>query len=185
MTERREKGADLWKGPGVQQQLRLDAGPLPVEVVRSKRRRKTVSAREVDGVLRVSIPATMSKADEDKWVTDMVRRMDRLRRSNEVDLDERVRVLTARHGFKRPTTIRWVDNQTSRWGSCTPVDGSIRISTRAASFPTWVVDYVIAHELAHLEVADHSHRFWAAVARYPLTERARGYLIAKGGDEDG
>lgn len=167
------------------QQLRLDAGPLPVEVVRSPRRRKTVSAREVDGVLRVSIPATMSKADEDKWVTDMVRRMDRLRRSNQVDLDERVRVLTTRHGFLAPASIRWVDNQLARWGSCTPVDRSVRISSRVAGFPTWVVDYVIAHELAHLEVADHSPRFWAVVARYPLTERARGYLIAKGGDEDG
>jgi predicted metal-dependent hydrolase len=41
-----------------------------------------------------------------------------------------------------------------------------------------VLDYVIVHELAHLEVAGHNDRFWQLVNRYPLTERARGYLIA-------
>ena len=70
----------------------------------------------------------------------------------------------------------------SRWGSCTPADGSVRISVRLAPFPLWVLDYVLVHELAHLAVADHSPRFWALVDRYPLSERARGYLIAKSGD---
>ena len=51
-----------------------------------------------------------------------------------------------------------------------------------AAFPDWVVDYVIVHELAHLAVADHSPEFWALVSRYPRTERARGYLIAKSGE---
>ena len=70
----------------------------------------------------------------------------------------------------------------SRWGSCTPGDGSIRVSTRLAPFPAWVLDYVLVHELAHLAAPDHSPRFWALVNRYPMAERARGYLIAKSGD---
>jgi predicted metal-dependent hydrolase len=41
-----------------------------------------------------------------------------------------------------------------------------------------VLDYLLVHELAHLEVADHGPRFWELVDRYPLTERARGYLMA-------
>lgn len=72
----------------------------------------------------------------------------------------------------------------SLWGSCTMDDGSIRISSRVASFPSWVLDYLLVHELAHLVVGDHSPAFWAVVNRYPKTEHARGYLIAKSTDED-
>ena len=81
-------------------------------------------------------------------------------------------------------SIRFVSNQVSRWGSCTPSTGEIRISDRIAGFPPWVLDAVIVHELAHLDERLHNDRFWAVVDRYPLAERARGYLMAKGLDED-
>jgi hypothetical protein len=80
--------------------------------------------------------------------------------------------------------VRWSDQQTSRWGSCTIDTGAIRLSSRMREFPAWVVDYVLVHELAHLRYRSHGPRFWSLVARYPLAERARGYLIAKGGDAD-
>lgn len=150
--------------------------------MRSAKRRKTISARQVGDVLRVSIPATMTKADEERWVGEMVRRMQRTSTAAEVDLPARAASLGARLGLPVPDTIRWVDNQESRWGSCTPVDRSVRISTRVAGFPHWVVDYVIVHELAHLVVPGHDARFWALVNRYPKAERARGFLIAKGLD---
>ena len=73
---------------------------------------------------------------------------------------------------------------TARWGSCTPSTGEIRISTRLAAFPDWVIDYVIVHELAHIEVGGHDDEFWRLVNRYPRAERAIGYLIAKSGDVD-
>ena len=77
-------------------------------------------------------------------------------------------------------SIRYVTNQQKRFGSCTPATGTIRISHRLAAMPAWVRDYVIIHELAHLEQANHGPRFWALVNRYPETERARGYLMAVG-----
>ena len=148
-------------------------------MVRSPRRRKTVQARHVGGVLRVSIPATMSVADEQRHVAEMVRRMQRRAESSLFDLVERAESLAASHDLERPSSIRWVDNQQWRWGSCTPVDRTIRISTRLAAEPAWVLDYVIVHELAHLSVHGHGPAFWALVERYPRTERARGFLMAR------
>jgi predicted metal-dependent hydrolase len=151
-----------------------------VEVVRSPQRRKTVQAREVNGVLRVSIPASMTKADEERWVAEMVRRMERRSAANGVDLARRADHLAARFRLRRPASIRWVDNQEWRWGSCTPADGAVRISSRLVSEPGWVLDYVIVHELAHLEVPRHGALFWSIVNRYPKAERARGFLMARG-----
>lgn len=74
-------------------------------------------------------------------------------------------------------------NQSQRWGSCTPDHGTIRLSDRLAGFPDWVVDYVIVHELAHLVELGHTARFWTLVNRYPMSERARGFLIAKAWEE--
>ena len=155
-------------------------GPVEVKVIRSARRRKTVQARSVGGVLHVSIPAAMSAADEQRHVAEMVRRMRRRAESSVVDLPARAEALAAAHGLERPRSIRWVDNQACRWGSCTPADGTVRISTRLAGEPSWVLDYVIVHELAHLTVPGHGPRFWALVERYPRTERARGFLMARG-----
>jgi predicted metal-dependent hydrolase len=158
---------------------------MEVEVVRSARRRKTVQAREVGGKIRVSIPATMSKAEESRHVADMVARLQRRRAAKEIDLTARAAAVAARLGLPRPASIRWVENQERRWGSCTPAEGAVRISSRVAGYPPWVVDYVIVHELAHLAEAGHTRRFWELVARYPRAERARGFLIAKGIDGDG
>jgi predicted metal-dependent hydrolase len=153
---------------------------MKVEVVRSPRRRKTVQAREVNGVLRVSIPASMTKADEVRWVAEMVRRMERRTATDGVNLAARAEQLAVRYRLRLPASIRWVDNQEWRWGSCTPADGAVRVSSRLAHEPTWVLDYVIVHELAHLDVPMHSPAFWAIVNRYPKAERARGFLIARG-----
>jgi predicted metal-dependent hydrolase len=151
-----------------------------VEVIRSARRRKTVQAREVDGVLRVSVPAGLAARDEQRWVAEMVRRMERRTAGGTIDLAARAEALAQRYDLPRPAAIRWVDNQRWRWGSCTPSDRTIRISSRLAGEPGWVLDYVIVHELAHLRAPGHDGRFWSLVERYPRTERARGFLMARG-----
>jgi predicted metal-dependent hydrolase len=154
-----------------------------VEVVRSARRRKTVQAWEVGDVLRVSIPARMSRAEEEHWVREMVRRFDRRRSPERVDLRARVAALARRYELPHPRSVEWSDRQRSLWGSCTPDDRSIRVSSRLAREPGWVLDYVLVHELAHLAEPSHGPEFWALVSRYPRAERARGWLMAKGADE--
>jgi len=155
-----------------------------VEVVRSTRRKRTVGARLVGEVLRVSVPSWMSAADERRYVEHMRLRFERQLQASLVDLDERAAVLARRYGLPQPLSIRWVDNMHSRWGSCTPTTRTVRLSTRLARFPMWVRDYVIVHELAHLMHAGHTAAFWRLVDRYPMAERARGYLIAKSGDDE-
>ena len=162
---------------------------LKVEVIRSPRRRKTIEAVKDGNRVVVMLPATLTRAEARRWVAEMVGRIEEsehVRRLNEKrELERRARELHQRYFGGRPAlrSIRYVANQRDRYGSCTPADGSIRLSHRLAEFPDWVRDYVIVHELAHLRVPDHSSYFWKLVARYPLAERARGYLIARGIEE--
>jgi predicted metal-dependent hydrolase len=155
------------------------AEALRVEVVRSAKRRRTIQARQLGDVLRVSVPASLSRAEEEHWVGVMVRRFEKRAAVSDDDLTARAGSLAERYGLPKPASIRWVGNQQQRWGSCTPADGTIRISDRLAPFPSWVLDYVVVHELAHLVVHGHGPAFKALVDRYPRAERARGFLIAK------
>lgn len=160
-----------------------------VEIVRSRRRKKTVEATREGNKVVVRLPATMSRSEANRWVKEMVDRIhqaEHVRVLNERSgLERRARELHDRyfHGRPRLKSIKWVGNQRDRYGSCTPEDGTIRISHVVAEYPDWVRDYVIVHELAHLRVPDHSPYFWQLVRRFPQAERARGFLLAKGLDE--
>jgi hypothetical protein len=158
----------------------MTAGP-EVEVRRSRRRRRTVSAYRDGNRIVVMIPASLTRAEEADWINTMVARLERAerrRRPSDEVLLQRASELSDRYlgGLAVPESVRWVDNQKSRWGSCTPGDRTIRLSARLQGMPQWVVDYVLVHELAHLLESGHDARFWAWVERYPRAERARGYL---------
>ncbi len=162
----------------------------PIKIVRSARRTRTVTARPLpDGTLEVLAPLHVSDAELAPIVERLSRRLARRAKPPEADDTElagRAHELNRKffNGRLRWTSIRYVTNQQRRFGSCTPATGTIRISDRVAKMPAWVRDYVIVHELAHLEQANHSRAFWKLVERYPLTERARGYLIAVGLDDE-
>jgi predicted metal-dependent hydrolase len=153
-------------------------------VIRSKKRRRSISAQMIGDVLRISIPSWMSVDEEKSSVADMVRRFRRRLATHDIDLTDRAARLARTFSLRTPVSIAWADNLTSVWGLCTPSQSDIRISTRLVGFPTWVLDYVIVHELAHLHVPGHGPDFWSIVNRYPKSERAIGYLIAKSSDGD-
>ncbi len=127
----------------------------------------------------MAIPAAMTAAEEAHWVTVMTRRFELELKSADVDLIASASRLAKSLDLPEPREIVFSDRQLRRWGSCSPDTGRIRISRRVVDFPSWVVDYVIVHELAHLQETNHSQAFWVLVNRYELAERARGYLIAK------
>ena len=156
-------------------------GHTEVEVRRSKRRRRTVSAYRDGERIVVLLPASLSQAEEADWVEAMVARLERReqrRRLTDDDLLKRALGLNDMYfgGIATPCSVRWVDNQQARWGSCTPGDRTIRLSARLQGMPGWVLDYVIVHELAHLFEPHHNDEFWGWVDRYPRAERAKGYL---------
>ncbi|HRQ36925.1 MAG TPA: M48 family metallopeptidase [Chloroflexota bacterium] len=163
----------------------------PVEIVRSDRRRRTVSAELKGGVLLVRAPQAMTDAELQPIIANLQERLaKKVAKRNlpqtDADLEQAARELNKRyfHGRLHWHSIRYVTNQNTIFGSCTPSQGTIRLNHRLATMPTWVRDYVVMHELAHLEEANHGPRFWKLVNRYPLTERARGYLMAVGLEED-
>ncbi len=178
---RPEPPVELTRPPGDVDQQDPCSPPsrLAVELRRGSTRR-----RHVEGVLRgetlvVSYPARMSKAEAERIAVELRDRMQRRLARERIDLRVRARRLARELDLPLPANVEWSDRQLHRWGSCTPVDRRIRVSSRLAAFPLWVLDYVLVHELAHLRYADHSAEFHELVARYPKSERAIGFLIAQ------
>ncbi|MCP5100359.1 MAG: M48 family metallopeptidase [Chloroflexi bacterium] len=159
-----------------------------MEIIRSSKRKKTVSAELKSGVLIVRAPAQMSDKELKPIIEKLqIRLRKKVKRSpkSDAELEQLGQQLNKTYfsGRLRWHSIRYVTNQNKRFGSCTPAAGTIRISHRLASMPDWVLTYVVMHEIAHLEQANHGQKFWQLVNQYPLTERARGYLMAVGLEE--
>jgi hypothetical protein len=156
---------------------------LRIEIIRSRRRKKTVAAKLKDGCLVVYLPAGLSRGEEDELIAKMREKVAKkpLRRklNSEKLLQERFNVLNRKFfgGKLAPRSIRFVTNQEKRYGSCTPGEETIRISHRLANAPLWVLDYVLMHEMTHLIQPNHSRAFWKKVHEYRLAERARGFLM--------
>jgi predicted metal-dependent hydrolase len=164
------------------------ADGAPVEVRRSARRTRTVAAFWENGTAVVAIPARFTAAQESEWVQRMLAKLHRQgeRRARKGSRQPATDAALAAHavdlsaryfgGRAVPTSVRWVSNQNSRWGSATPSEGSIRLSDKLRPMPQWVIDYVLLHELAHLLVAGHNAAFWRLLEAYPDTMRAKAFL---------
>ena len=165
----------------------MDESRPRVEVRRSPRRRRTVTAYRDRDAIVVVVPQRMSRAEEHVVVAELVgkvlaREARAVIARGEDALLARARELAARYLAPElgdpplPARVAWVTNQRQRWGSCTASTGVIRLSHRLQAMPTWVLDYVLLHELAHLAEPNHSGAFWRLVNRYPSAEKARGFL---------
>jgi predicted metal-dependent hydrolase len=150
-------------------------------VIRSKRRKKNISAYRQGGQIVVSIPARMSKADERTIVPEMVDRIrsaEKDRTPSASELITRTVALIVAYApeiSERPASIEWRQMR-QRWGSCTGIDRSIRISDRLKFAPSYVQDYVLFHEAIHLRFFDHGADFQRLLLNYPLGEKAQAYL---------
>jgi predicted metal-dependent hydrolase len=163
-----------------------DQDPISVEVVRDGRLRTRIHWEWNGNHVRVRVPRRVPQRQIDEHVAEIVKevkqRRARVRARADADLESVARRINRKYfeGEISWHSIRWVSNMRKRLGSCTtggPTDGDIRISDRIKGWPSWVQEYVVAHELAHRRYPNHSKEFWACVGRYPKAERARGFLM--------
>ncbi|CAB4580606.1 unannotated protein [freshwater metagenome] len=176
-------------GVGIAQQLPgLDNDDIIV--IRSKRRKRNIAAYRQGGRIVVSIPARLSKADEREIVPEMVAKIhaqENARTFDESALASRVDSLLTQFApeiTERPTSVLWRAHMAQRWGSCTSVDGTIRITDRLSKAPAYVLDFVLFHEAIHLRYGDHGQEFTSLVDRYPDHARAQAYLDGYEAAED-
>ena len=153
-----------------------------IVVIRSTRRKRNIAAYRQGGQIIVSIPARLSKADERLVVAEMVakiRASEAARTVDESALAARTSALLAQWApeiAELPNSVTWKRAMNERWGSCTNVDGTIRISERLQRAPEYVLDFVLFHEGIHLRFGDHGSQFQEVLARFPQVERAQAYL---------
>lgn len=150
-----------------------------LEVRRSSRRKKTISVHREGDTIVVNAPARMSNADVDRYARELIARLQKREKAPKSDVDLLTRALWLRMEFlpeaPEPTAVRWASQET-RWGSCSTLERTIRISSQLQRAPQYVVDAIIVHELAHLLRADHGPEFKRLLARYPDNARADAFL---------
>jgi predicted metal-dependent hydrolase len=164
----------------------VEDDPITVEVVRDGRLRTRIHWEWNGDQVRIRVPRAIRRRQLDQHVAEIIeevkRRRAQVRARADADLEAIARKINTKYfeGEISWHSIRWVSNMRKRLGSCTvggPTDGDIRISDRIQGWPKWVIDYVVAHELAHRKYAGHSKEFWAYLGRYSKAERARGFIM--------
>ncbi|MBI4712640.1 MAG: M48 family metallopeptidase [Planctomycetes bacterium] len=162
---------------------------MEVKIIRSEKRKRGMDARLLGDTMIVRAPSDIPEDKLQKIVENFKKRFERRKRKKE--LSRKVNLVEICHKLKEEyfnnvinplevKSIEYSTEQTRKWGVCNSRNKTIRISHRLAEMPNWVRDYVIVHEMAHILQPNHSKKFWKLVGRYKLSERARGYLIAKG-----
>lgn len=150
-----------------------------IVVIRSKKRKRNISAYRQGGKIVISIPARLSKAEERAVVPEMIAKI----RSKEVaapesELMKMADQLLSRYAPEiaiRPASVAW-RNMNERWGSCTSVDRTIRLATKLQRAPEYVLEFVLYHEAIHLQHSDHGEDFYQYLHRYPRHLEAEAFL---------
>ena len=163
---------------------------MEIKIIRSSRRKKTVSTREINGVIQLYLPLGVSRKKELEYIQWARKRVESGRRKKELKEKnagkqlERLAEKFNREYFEAKLSWEGIIYSTAQnahmFGICDINKKTIRISDRLLKMPKFVHDYVLIHELTHLKIPGHGHNFWEIVNRYPKTERARGYLMAVG-----
>lgn len=152
-----------------------------IQIVKSKRRKRHIAAYREGGSIVISVPQRTTRAEIESLIPEMVAKVlkgEAKSRRSDRELETRARELLARYlpeFHERPASVTW-RSMSERWGSCTTVDRTIRISERLQGAPDYVLNYVLVHELVHLRTAGHGPDFHELLARFEASERAEAFL---------
>lgn len=163
---------------------------MNVKILRSHKRNRTISAKMVDDTMYVYAPSNTPEDELNKIIANFTVRFEKRKLRKELNKTQELMPIAQelnRIYFDGKLEIKLIEYSSTlnhAFGICSKRTGEIRISHRIAEMPAWVRDSVVVHELAHLIESNHSEAFWNLAYRYKLTERAKGYLMAKRLDTD-
>jgi predicted metal-dependent hydrolase len=171
--------------PVYQTEIRAGREKLNVVVEADTRLRSTARWILRNQTVTLRVPRSMSHKQIEEIIADIgpriARQRKRARRQIDVDLMERAAEINRTYfgGELSWHSIRWVSNMQHRLGSFTTggaTDGDIRISERIRQWPTYVIDYILAHEICHRKFPNHNPEFWEYLGRYPFAQKALGFI---------
>lgn len=160
--------------------LEVDGVDLELRVVR--KRVKNINARLHGKTLSVSAPHRVTVRELDETILELARKLIRRSRADALNADGGAEEIARKVASRFPdppevAEVRFVTNQTSQWGSYSLQTGIVRLNAALRQMPPWVLEAVVAHELAHTFHLDHSPEFWELVRSVcPKTDRARAFL---------
>lgn len=160
--------------------VRIDGVTLELRVTR--KRVKNINARLVGNELRVSAPRTVPAGELRQAIESLGRRLVRREQANRINQDAKALALARKvaRRFPNPPAVadaRFSTGQKARWGSYSTRTRVLRLNAALRQMPPWVLEAVVAHELAHVRHPDHSRAFWKLVREVcPETDRARAFL---------
>ena len=155
---------------------------IELTVVIQRKRVKNLNARLHGTTVKLSVPYHATREEVERAIPELARTLLRRARASRVNREEDAVALARKVAarFPRPPEVRgvaFVTTQRSRWGSYSSATGTIRLNAVLRQMPRWVLEAVVAHELAHAVHLGHSDSFWALVRRVcPGTDRANAFL---------
>lgn len=150
--------------------VRIPVRGVEHRIVATGTTRGRVEAYEEDGEIVVAVPG--ETAHRARRLTDWLK----------AEAQQDITRLAAIHARRLGVEVKSISmrSQSTRWGSCS-TNGRLSFNWRLVLAPPFVLDYVVAHEVAHLVEMNHSEAFWATVERtLPDMERGRAWLRAHG-----
>jgi predicted metal-dependent hydrolase len=161
-------------------QITIDGVELALVVTR--KRVKNINARLRGATLSVSVPLSATPATLERAIPELGRVLLRRARARKVNNEHDALALAGKVATRFPVALaieraEFVTTQLAQWGSYSAATRTIRLHAALRAMPPWVLEAVIAHELAHAVHCNHSPSFWALLRRVcPETDRARAFL---------